>query len=343
MKKIRLLIYNFYTLANVIKSNGIKTYRLKLKYIFSSIFIFAIVLSSQGQGLPTFTQYQNSMVYSNPGVVGMGEGICVNGLLRQQWSGFKDAEGNKVAPETYLITINSPLKVLHGGLGGSIIQDKLGFEKNIGINLSYSYHTSLSFADIGIGAGVSLINRSIDFSKFKPEQTGDPILLSSELGAMIFDGNLGVFIKNPNYYLGVSVVNLLESHGKNLSTNDNTVVQYKNDRTFFLTGMYRVLLSNQDYEIDPGFMIESNLASTQYIISTSVRYKDRFYGGISYRFLESVGVTVGVKFRDFNISYSYDINTMKYGMPGSHEIGLSYCFKIKGDNSKTSYKNTRYL
>lgn len=296
-----------------------------------------------GQQMPTFTQYQKATTYINPGFVGMGDGICVNGLLRQQWAGFTDSEGNKVAPETYLVTINSPMKVLHGGLGGSIIQDKLGFEKNVGINLSYSFHTSLSFADVGIGAGVSLMNQSIDFSKLKPEQQGDPILLSSELGAMIFDGSLGIFVKTEDYYLGLSVINLLESHGKNLSTKDNQVIRYKTDRTFFVTGMYRVFLSNQDYEIDPGFMIESNLASTQYIISANVKYKDRFYTGISYRFLESVGVMVGVKFRDFNISYSYDVSTMKYGMPGSHEIGLSYCFKIKGDNSKTSYKNTRYL
>ncbi len=316
---------------------------MSIKQFFITTVLLVVVVFAYGQQLPTFTQYQSSMVYSNPASVGMGEGICVNGLMRQQWSGFKDADGNKVAPETYLITISSPLKLLHGGLGGSIIQDKLGFEKNVGVNLSYSFHTSLSFADLGIGAGVSLINRSVDFSKFKPEQSGDPILLSSEQGAMIFDGNLGIFLKHPDYYVGVSVVNLLESHGKNLSTSDNSVIQYKTNRTFYLTGLYRFLLPNQNFEIDPGFMIQSNLASTQYIVSASVNYKGRFYGGLSYRVLESVGVMVGVKFRDFNISYSYDINTMKYGMPGSHEVGLSYCFKIKGDNSKTSYKNTRYL
>jgi type IX secretion system PorP/SprF family membrane protein len=313
------------------------------KFFSGTVFLFGILLAAYGQDVPTFTQYKNTMTYNNPGFMGMGDGICVNGLLRQQWAGFTDSQGNKVAPETYLVTINSPMKFLHGGLGGSIIQDKLGFEKQVGINLSYSFHASLSFADIGIGAGVSLMNHSIDFSKLKPEQQGDPILLSSEMGAMIFDGNLGIFVKTEDYYLGLSVINLLESHGKNLSTTDNNVVRYKTDRTLFLTGMYRIFLNNQDYEIDPGFMIESNLASTQYIISTDVRYKDRFYAGISYRFLESVGVMVGVKFRDFNISYSYDVSTMKYGMPGSHEIGLSYCFKIKGDNSKTSYKNTRYL
>ncbi len=317
---------------------------MSYKHFYVSIVFFLIlVVTVRGQQQPTFTQYQNAMVYTNPAVMGMGDGICINGLMRQQWAGFKDADGNKVAPETYLITINSPLKFLHGGLGGSIIQDKLGFEKNVGVNLSYSFHTSLSFADLGIGAGVSLINRSIDFSKFKPEQQGDPVLLSSDVGSMIFDGNLGIFLKNPDYYIGFSVVNLLESHGKNLSTGDNSVVQYKTDRTFYLTGMYHFMLSNQNFVVSPAFMIESDLAATQYIVSGNVSYKDRFYGGISYRVLESIGVMVGVKFKDFNISYSYDINTMKYGMSGSHEIGLSYCFKIKVDNSKTSYKNTRYL
>ena len=61
------------------------------------------------------------------------------------------------------------------------------------------------------------------------------------------------------------------------------------------------------------------------------------------RFQESVGVIVGMRFKDFKISYAYDINTMQLGIPGSHEVYLGYCFKIKGDRSKTSYKNTRYL
>jgi len=47
--------------------------------------------------------------------------------------------------------------------------------------------------------------------------------------------------------------------------------------------------------------------------------------------------------KDFSIGYAYDVNIMGLGVPGSHEIALNYCFRLKADKSKTSYKNTRYL
>jgi hypothetical protein len=104
-----------------------------------------------------------------------------------------------------------------------------------------------------------------------------------------------------------------------------------------------VLPGNPSFEIEPSVFILSDLASTQYNISTIVKYNDKFWAGLNYRLQESVGVLIGVRFKDFKIGYAYDINTMQYRTSGSHEVVLGYCFKIKGDRSKTSYKNTRYL
>jgi type IX secretion system PorP/SprF family membrane protein len=227
---------------------------------------------------------------------------------------------------------------MHGGLGGSIISDKLGQESNIGINISYSYHLSLSFADLGIGVGINLINRNIDFGSFKPTQSGDPLLKPVADGEMLFDGNLGVFLKSSDYILGFSVDNLLESKGRDLGT--GTQIRFQTDRTFYLQGIYYFNVGS-DFIVSPGIMVQSDLIRTQATVSANISLKNKFYGGISYRIGESVGVMAGVKVKDFNISYSYDIpNT---SMPGSHEVGLSYCFRIKADHTKTSYKNTRFL
>ena len=295
------------------------------------------------QNMPVFTQYEQSLMYSNPGFAGMGDGICVSGLMRQQWAGFEDTDGNKVAPQIYLISVNSPIKALHGGLGGSIIQDKLGFENNIAINLSYSFHLELPFANLGMGLGLNLINKTIDFTKFKPAQSGDPVLNAVTDGAMMFDADLGFFLQNPNYYLGLSIKNLLELKGRNLSTSDNATLRYQTNRTFYLSGAYNFEMGSGDFVISPGFMLQSDLVKTQMTVLATASIKEKFFAGLSYRILESVGVMAGVKIKGFRITYSYDIVTIKYGMPGTHEVGLSYCFKIKGDHSKTSYKNTRYL
>ncbi len=313
------------------------------KYLFLCIAIF-VAMTSYGQQSPAFTQYSSAYMFINAGYAGMGEGICVNALARQQWAGFKDAEGNKVSPQDFLISADSPVKVIHGGVGGSIIQDKLGFETNVGIRLAYSYHLQTSAGTLGMGTGINLVNRSIDFTKFHPVQPNDPALLSAKAGAMIIDADIGFFfLSNSNYYVGVSATNVLESKGKNLSTS-GTSIRYQTDRTFYLAAGYSLVLPNHPrFEILPSLLIQSDIISTQYNISAIVKYNSKFWGGVNYRYGESVGFMVGVYFQGFRFGYSYDLPTFSVGIPGSHEITLRYCFKLKVNKNKTSYKNTRFL
>ncbi len=300
------------------------------------------IQGAYGQQAPVFTQYYNTFMFSNPAFAGMSEGICVNGIYRQQWAGFKDKNGDVVSPQDFLITVDAPVRIFHGGVGVSIAQDKLGQQSDILLNLSYSFHLNLSFGTLGIGAGLNIINRSLDGSKFQPVKE-DPILPKSEVSDMRLDANAGLFLSQPDkYYFGISVTNLLESGFKKLDPSGEAVML--TDRTIYVTGGYTFTLPNNPmFEIIPSAFILSDLASTQYNVTGVVKYNDKFWAGLNYRFQESVGVIVGVRFKDFRIGYSYDINTMQLGIPGSHEVGLSYCFKIKGDRSKTSYKNTRYL
>lgn len=298
--------------------------------------------------MPVFTQHQTTIMYANPAFAGMREGICINGLMRQQWAGFSDTQrGDDLSPQQFLITVDSPIKVLHGGIGASIIQDNLaaGLWKDIGLQFSYSFHADVSIGKLGIGAGVNLINRSFDGSKFDPVQDGDPVLVSSQQGDMRADVNFGFFLSEPGrYYFGLAAINILESTYKKLDPSgaDGGV---KNDRTLTVNAAYTFLFNNPLFEVEPSLMILSDLTSTQYNLSAIVTYNSRFWAGLNARLgnFESVGVIVGVSFKDFRIGYSYDINLMGLSMPGSHEVSLGYCFKLQGDRSKTSYKNTRYL
>jgi len=306
------------------------------------VILLAFPLISLGQQAPQFTQYKNSQMFSNPAFAGLSEGICLNGIIRQQWSGFKDSEGNSVAPQTYFISVDSPIKAIHGGIGGSISQDQIAQWSDISLQLAYSFHLDLSVGKLGIGAGVNLINRSIDFSSFKPFQEGDPVLLTAEQSSMVVDANFGLFFRSPErYYFGVSATNILQTAAKKLTADE---VGIKNDRTFYLIGGYNFILpGSPNWEIEPSVMIQSDITSTQYNLSAVVKYKSRFWGGLNYRFQESVGVMVGMSIKDFRIGYAYDIPTLSVGIPGSHEIHLGYCFKLDADRSGTKYKNTRYL
>lgn len=315
----------------------------RIFYIFTAILVF-VNLDFYGQQAPVFTHTYNSIMFSNPGFAGMREGICVNGIYRQQWAGFTDIDGDAVSPQDFLLTVDSPIKLLHGGIGGSIIQDKLGQQSDIVVQLDYSFHANLSIGTLGIGVGMNLVNRSIDFTKFDPTDGNDPLLQGGNESDMRIDASFGLFLSQPGqYYAGISVANILQSEFKKFDFNESGEVP-TTDRTFYVTAGYNfVFPNNPQFEVEPSFFILSDLASTQYNISTIVKYNDKFWGGLNYRVQESVGVLVGMRFKDFKIGYSYDIITAQYKVGGSHEVVLGYCFKFKGDRSKTSYKNTRYL
>lgn len=315
----------------------------RLLYIFV-VLILLPSIQAVGQQAPVFTNYRDVQMFTNPGYAGMREGICVNGLMRQQWAGFKDYEsGDNAAPEDYLITVDSPIKILHGGIGGAIIQDKATYNWNdISMLLSYSFHAELSIGTVGIGIGAVLKNRNIDGSKYISVDD-DPVILKSDQADMRFDANLGVFFQSiNNYYVGVSFTNLLKSKFVKLDPQGDGLIS--TDRTLYLIGGYKYILpSDPRFEIEPSVLIQSDFISTQYNITATVNYNSKFWGGLNYRLQESVGVMVGMTFKDFRIGYAYDVNTKRLGVPGSHEVNLGYCFKIKADRSKTSYKNTRYL
>ncbi|MBU2652110.1 MAG: type IX secretion system membrane protein PorP/SprF [Bacteroidetes bacterium] len=319
----------------------------------------AIALSLTGIGLyaqqePQFTQNMFNNMTINPGFAGMGGGICATGIVRQQWASFKDADGNKVGPETFLLTIHSPVKLLRGGIGAVIMQDKLGFEKNINVKVGYSYHTEMGFGTLGIGAMIGFNNKYIDFSKLEPAEP-DPLLekLSGEESEMLIDASLGLFYQVPNqFYIGISANQLLESKGKELaSSTDSTggahVLYMKLDRTFYINGGYEfVFPRNPSFILEPSLLIKTNFSVVQYDISALLKYNEKFWGGLNYRVQDAVGVIVGVAFKNFKIGYSYDITTSKLGLSrtgGSHEIMVNYCFKIQTEKARKSYKNTRFL
>ena len=317
--------------------------KLEFRYL-GILFVFLLCeITVFAQQAPIFTHHAYTHSFTNPGFAGLGEGICVNSVIRQQWAGFKDAEGNKVAPETFLITGDMPVKFVRGGVGLAIVQDKLGFEKNVGVQLGYSYHAELGSARLGIGTALNFLNRTVDFSKFKPHQSGDPLLATAEQSDMLFDLNLGLFLEVADrYYVGFSATSLLESKGKALT--DNSSSSFVGDRTLYFVGGYQLVLPwNQALEFHPSISVMSNLSKTQMNLTGTVVYNNKFWGGVNYRPQESIGMMIGMTVLDLRIGYSYDINTMGLGVPGSHEVSLGYCFKINTEKNIKTYRNTRYL
>lgn len=315
---------------------------LKILSLFLSAMFITLV--THGQQEPQFTHNMFNHMGVNPGFAGLNNAICATGLARQQWVGFKDAEGNRVSPETYLISVDGTVKKLRGGIGGSVMQDKIGFYTINDIQLGYSYHRNLREGRLGIGLQINLINSILDAGKFQAVDETDPILqnLSGEASNMMFDLNLGLFYQVPGkYYVGFSSTRLLES-SKEFDNSAGAYVNFR--RHYYLGGGFQFTLSgNPAYEFVPSVFIKSDGASIQTDINTLVYYNQKVYGGISYRHQDAIALMVGFTMNDMRVGYSYDVPLSAVGGTGSHEIMINYCFKLELEQFRKSFRNTRHL
>jgi len=316
-----------------------KLYILLIFIVFSSLQIFA-------QQEAQFSHNMNNNMAINPGYAGMRDAICATALMRQQWVGFTDPDGNKGAPQTNLISLDGAIKPIRGGLGLTIFQDKLGFEKNIGVKLGYAYHLHLGPGRLGLGLSVGFLNKEIDFSKFKPIDATDPLLAPKSVQTtMITDISFGGFYQIPQkLYFGISSSQLLQSDG----TLQGTTATLNLKRHYYIiAGYHYPLPMNPTFELMPSVLIKTDAASTQFDINALLKYNNQFWGGVSYRQTDAILALIGASFKDINIGYAYDITTSALGenkrSNGSHEIMLGYCFKIEIERIPQSYRNVRFL
>jgi type IX secretion system PorP/SprF family membrane protein len=309
------------------------------------IFIFSATLAhTQQEAQVSHNMYNHLDV--NPGYAGLSGSNCATLIARQQWIGFKDPQGNKGFPQTYLLSIDRPVNFLRGGIGLTIMNDQLGFEKNIGLELSYSRHWVLFKGELGVGAQIGFFNKKIDFTKFISTDPDDPFLVNGEWneGNTVADFAVGVFYNSPkNMYFGVSSTQLRMAEF-NLP---HAIVTPTHARHFYVeAGKY--IQFNRSFELAPSIFIKTDFASAQFDLNSILKFNNQFWGGLSWRTTDAVAVLVGMTvLGGLDVGYSYDITTSAIGAngrsSGSHEIMLHYCLKIDNHPIFGSYQNVRFL
>jgi len=306
------------------------------------VILFAVFWSpsSLAQQKPMITQYMFTNMFLNPGFAGSSGGICATGLFRKQWIGYNDPDDSKSGPQDFLLTVDSPIKILHGGIGGSIYQDKIGTIQILAVKVGYAYRMELGPGNFSIGIQLGFQNPKIDFAKFNPVVEDDPVLKEkSDRSDFLFDMAAGLSYTIPDkFYVGLSSDQLLQTKGQNTN--------YQLCRHYYLTAGYQWPLPyHPAFELQPSMFLWFDGAAFQLNISALVEYNKKFYGGLAYRLQDAVSILAGVNFKGFRIGVAYDICTSslaKYNS-GSVEVMLSYCFKIETDKFRKSYHNTRFL
>lgn len=308
-------------------------------------FLFLLILfnlAAVAQQDPQLSFNKLTQLTVNPGCA--GKSAITSGLIlnRYQWAGFEGA------PKTQVFSLESQVDLWgkKSGIGLNIISDELGFEKNILVNLNYAYLVQTSLGDLGIGASLGVFNKAIDGDWFVPEgvyyidPNSDGLIPSGSVSQVAYDLGFGLYLKSKDYFAGLSVTHLNQAK---IEFSDMAYTFYT--RHYYLSGGYRVQMSDPSFVLQPAVFVKTDLASTQVDLNMELIFKDRFAGGLGYRLNDAVIISASVEMLNgLRVGYAYDVVVSAIGRytSGSHEMYLNYAFDLK-KNRERKYKSIRFL
>lgn len=297
---------------------------------------FMFIGESYAQQAPQFTMNMFNRLYTNAGYAGSNNGICANALHRQQWVGF---DGR---PITTVVNVDGTVKALHGGVGLSILSDKLGAQYSGGVKLSYAFRLPLGPGTLGIGVEGGILFNTLDGSQLDPIQENDPNIVNGKSSGVAPDFGFGLYYHTDKLYAGISANNLI---GSTLEFEEGgTLSEYTVARNYYAMAGYTWDI-NPTWGLAPSVFLKTDGASTQFDINLRALWKNMVWAGVSYRIDDAVGIMAGFQYKEFRVGYSYDVTTsgLREYSSGSHEIMLGYCYKLKSPIANQRYRNVRFL
>lgn len=286
-----------------------------IKYIIIGIVVLIsnTIFSQQD---PQFTQYMYNTVSFNPAYAGSTNTLNFNLLHRTQWVGLEGA------PKTQVFSVNSPLG-RNTALGLSLVNDEIGPSEEVYATADFSYtielQNDLKFA-FGLKAGLQSLQ--VDYTKLNTYDPTDSQFQQnvSQLSPQI---GLGSYLYTDNWYLGVSVPNMLKTDHY-----DEIGVSTAAERLhLYFIGGY-VFQLNKNLKFKPATLIKVvSGAPIAYDLSANFLLNDKFTLGGSYRLDSAVSALAGFQISNsLMLGYAYDFDTTDLARynSGSHEIFLKF-------------------
>jgi type IX secretion system PorP/SprF family membrane protein len=335
------------------------------RFLFISLTVLLCFQELKAQFDTQLTNYWAAVGYFNPAYAGQYGKLEATLLSRIQWLGITNA------PRSTIISVNLPYQLLEKthGLGAVMYNDRAGLFSVSMIAGQYAWKKKLLRGDFSIGLEVGYINQTFDGTKIEipeddyHEQT-DEALPTTQVTGKTIDATLGVFFSKKHWFAGLSVAHLLAPE---LDLNETNT--YEIPRTYYFVNGYNIPLNNPLLELRPLLLVktmemsavyldddsiskvETNalkamLRNTQIDVSVRMYYDDRFWGGLTWRNGDAVGLMLGMKFKMIEAGYSYDfpLSVIRKETTGSHEVFLRYSMDLNfKKKNKDKHKSVRFL
>jgi len=314
---------------------------LLIKTYLLLVLLIICIFAANAQQDPQFSLNRFNQLTINPGFAGSSGLINFSLLNRYQWVGFPGA------PVTNVFNADASVHLIGSkdGIGMSIVNDVIGFEKNISVGLNYSWRTKVGKGILGSGFSIGLMNKklNLDMSGIEGSELinqTDPTLPTGETSGVLADIGAGLFYQCKNFDLSLSAKHLNQSKLYFKGSGSYALIRH-----YYLSGSYTIKMANEMFEMLPSFFLKTDATTWQADIDMTVQYDKRLWGGIGYRIDDAIIIMAGAEFWNgikFGYSYDLSISSLSRYNAGSHEFFLAYSVIL---NKKHTYKyrSVRFL
>jgi len=245
------------------------------KLIFSLIILAACARLSAQQD-HQYTQFMYNKLYYNPAYAGARGVPTVTGIFRSQWMGFEGA------PQSGLLSFNSPFLTPRVGIGGVLSMKKIGLNRDFVGSLSYSYEL-IKLDQVSVRAGIqgSIRSLSIAFDDATPV-VGDPSLDNQKVSSIYGNVGAGVYATfAERYYVGFSVPRIYKNTVGIPNVNSDLIAK---EAAHFYGTAGGIFPLSEDINLMPAVLIKYvKNAPLDADINVNIDIRQKVTAGLSYR------------------------------------------------------------
>ena len=306
------------------------------------ILIILPLVTTYGQQDTHFSQYTLNNLFYNPAYAGV-EGVTKITLIhRSQWLGYSPTFDVGGAPTSQVLSLSTPILRFRSGVGVHLVNDNLGPLNNLQGQVSYAYHLAVNEAKMSFGIRAGIFAQSMDFDKYRWNNEDDPLNKFGKESQIRPDLAAGIFYRSEKYFAGVSFNHLIKSEF------DFGVDELRNalENHIYITAGYDYEFT-YDLTLTPSILVKSDFVSYQFDLGVIGTYKDKFWGGLSFRQSEAAVALLGYSLLEDNslrLGYAFDyiVKAQDAKQMTSHEILLSYSLPVVAGGGKKVIRTPRF-
>ena len=283
-----------------------------------------------------YTNFMYNQLVINPAVAGSEQVLSSAFFYRKQWVNFSD---NPVVPVTQSFSSHMQIPNKNIGAGISVINDKLGFQRNLDVRVAGSYF--IDFRDVSfsgrtekklfMGMQFGFRQFGIDVSSLDPHEQNDVVIPALNENSVAPEIGVGFLYKVDGLYAGVSVPHLIQSKVK---FTDFKNIEARQVRHYYVMTGYEYRL-NSEFDLKPNLLMKYALnAPLEFDVNVLVEYQKMVWTGLSMRTRDAMAFLIGVNAGELSPSFNeqikvgYSFDWTISGIPnynsGTHEVFLIY-------------------